>query len=64
MKMFDVSYERKSTASFWTYATARIEARGIMHAQKLATDHLKEMSKLEDLPLRINRIDEVKTDEY
>ena len=63
MKLFDVSYERKSTAQFWTYATERIKARGIQHAQKLANDHLKEMSKLEDLPLRINRIDEVKDDD-
>ena len=62
MKLFDVSYERKTTASFWTYATERVKARGIMHAQKLATDHLKEMSKLEDLPMRIDRIDEVKDD--
>ena len=62
MKVFEVSFERKTSSQYWTYATERIKARGIMHAQKLAMDHLKELKKFDELPMRINRIDEVKAE--
>jgi len=59
MNRYKVNYERKSTASYWSYASEILEARGLMHAQKLANDHLREMKKLESLPLRINKITQV-----
>lgn len=59
MKSFKVSYERKTTASHWTFAQEIIQARGLMHAHKLAHDHLKTLKKLETLPLRIDKIIEV-----
>ena len=59
MKSFTVSYERKTTASYWTFATEIIKARGLMHAHKIAHDHLKALNKLESLPLRIDKIAEV-----
>lgn len=54
MKLYKVIYKRKTTAHYWTYASEIIEARGLMHVQKLANDHLKELRKLEPLPLRID----------
>jgi len=59
MKSFKVSYERKTSSNYWTFAQEIIEARGLMHAQKLAHDHLKALAKLESLPLRINTIQEI-----
>ncbi len=60
MKYFSVSYERKpGKASYWTYATEIIQARGLMHAHKLAHDHLKALKKLESLPMRIDKIREI-----
>lgn len=59
MLKFKVIYERKTTSSYWNYAEEIIEARGLMHAQKKATDHLKEMKKFDSLPMRINKITQV-----
>ena len=60
MKSFKVSYERKTgSTSYWTYAEEIIKARGLMHAHKLAHDHLKALKKLDSLPMRINKITEV-----
>ena len=49
MNRYKVTYERQVNKkySFWDYTFEIIEARGVMHAQKLAHDHLKEMKKLE-----------------
>ena len=63
MKMFDVSYERHKSEGYWpTFATERIKARGIIHAHKLANDHLKALRTLDDGQIRIQRVDEVKDD--
>lgn len=59
MNLYKVTYERKTTSNYWSYASEIIQARGIMHAQKLATDHLKKLKKMDDLPMRINRIIQV-----
>ena len=59
MNLYKVTYERKTTGSYWSYASEILQARGLMHAQKLATDHLKELRKNADLPMRINRIIQV-----
>jgi len=62
MKRYKVIYERQviKKHSFWQYAIEIIEARGLMHAQKLAHDHVKEMMKLEKgYSLRINKIVQV-----
>ena len=53
---YNVDYERKTTNQYWTYASETIEARGLMHAQKLANDHLKALQKNDKLPMRISRI--------
>ncbi len=59
MKSFKTSYERKTSSTYWTFATEIIKARGLMHVYKLAHDHLKALKKLEDYPMRINRITDV-----
>lgn len=60
MKSFKVYYERKTgKTAYWSYAEEIIQARGLMHAHKLAHDHLKALKKLESLPLRIDKITEV-----
>ena len=59
MKAFTVIYERKTTASHWNFASEIIQARGLMHAHKIAHDHLKALKKLESLPMRIETITEV-----
>ena len=62
MKNYKVFYERQviKKHSFWSYATEIIEARGLMHAQKLAHDHLKEMKKLEKgFTMRIGKVRQV-----
>ena len=62
MNKYKVYYERQVNKkySFWNYASEIIEARGLMHAQKLAHDHLKEMKKLEKgYTLRITKIVQV-----
>jgi len=56
---YKIEYERKSTASYWSFASEIIDARGLMHAQKLANDHLKELQKFDKLPIRIQRIRQV-----
>ena len=65
MNSYKVIYEIQVNKkySFWQYAIEIIEARGLMHAQKLAHDHLKEMKKLEKgYSLRINKIVQVISD--
>lgn len=62
MNKYKVTYERQVNTkySFWDYAFEIIEARGLMHAQKLAHDHLKEMKKLEKgFSMRIGKIRQV-----
>ena len=41
MKEFAIKYVRKNDYGYIRYSTERIEARGIMHAFKLAGDHAK-----------------------
>lgn len=53
MKKFRVKYERKNDDGFTRYCSELIEAKGIMHAHKLATDHAKVIKNL------INSIHEV-----
>ena len=62
MNKYKVTYERQANTkySFWDYAFEIIEARGLMHAQKLAHDHLKQMKKLEKgCAMRISKIRQV-----
>jgi len=62
MKKYTVTYERQTNKkySFWDYAFEIIEARGLIHAQKLAHDHLKEMKKFErGCAMRISKIRQV-----
>ena len=59
MNRYNVTYKRKTEKYYWGYASEIIQARGLMHAQKLANDHLKEMKKLESMPLRIDKIVQV-----
>lgn len=62
MKQYSVVYERQVNPnySFWTYATEIIDARGIVHAQKLARSHLRELKKSNgDFPIRIGKITQV-----
>lgn len=61
MNQYKVTYKRETNKYYWTYASEIIQARGLMHAQKLANDHLREMKKLESLPLRIDQITQVIT---
>ena len=41
MKSFDVKYVRKNDEGFSRHSTERLDAKGIMHAWKLAKDHAK-----------------------
>lgn len=65
MKKYTVTYEHKTHTkySFWVYAKEIIEAKGIVHAQKLATDHLRELKKRNKNPMRISKILERNTDD-
>ena len=56
---YHVDYERKTTKQYWAYASEIIDARGLMHAQKLANDHLKALQKNDKLPIRISRIEQM-----
>lgn len=64
MNRYKVIYERQvdTAYSFWHYAEEIIEARGLMHAQKLAHAHMRELKKLERLPMRIAKIKQVSSD--
>ena len=61
MNRYNVIYEHQVNPnySFWTYATEIIEARGIVHVQKLAKDHLRELKKKNEFPMRIGKITQV-----
>jgi len=58
MKKYIVIYEHQINTkySFWHYAKEIIDAKGIVHAQKLATDHLRELKKRNKNPMRISKI--------
>lgn len=66
MKKYTVTYEHQveKNYSFWVYAKEIIEAKGIVHAQKLATNHLRELKKRNKKPMRISKILERDTDEH
>lgn len=51
-------YERRTTKnlSFYNYSSEIIDARGIVHAHRLARDHLRELRKLTSYELRIDNI--------
>ena len=58
MLKYKVTYERRTSPklSFWKFSTEIIEVRGIVHAHKLARDHLRDLKKLTSFDLRIYRI--------
>lgn len=62
MKEYKVTYEHQvdTAYSFWTFAIEIIEARGIVHATKKAKDHLTELKKLNQNPMRIAKVYELK----
>ena len=64
MNRYKVTYERQVNTkySYWDYASEIIEARGLMHAQKLAFEHMRELKKRENLPFRIGKIIQVISD--
>lgn len=55
---YKITYERKTdkNLSHYQYSTEIIDVRGIVHAHKLARDHLRELKKLTEFDLRIYRI--------
>lgn len=54
---YKVTYERKTGKnSYYSYTTEIIEARGIVHAHKLAQAHLKELQKMSSYKIRIDYI--------
>jgi len=55
---YKITYERKTSqsSSHWKYSNEIIEVRGIVHAHKLARDHLRDLKKLTSFDLRIYRI--------
>ena len=55
---YKVTYERRTAPkmSFYRYSNEIIEVRGIVHAHKLARDHLKELKKLTRFDLRIDHV--------
>ncbi len=62
MMRYTVIYARQVSKnySYWIYATEIIEARGIVHAQKLAISHLRELKKHnKNMPMRIEKIKQV-----
>lgn len=63
MNRYDIIYEHQVNTkySFWTFATERIEARGIVHAQTLARAHMRELKKANgnDFPMRVGKIKQV-----
>ena len=55
---YRVTYEWRTARnlSFYKFSTENIEVRGIVHAHKLARDHLRDLRKLTEFDLRIYRI--------
>ena len=55
---YKITYERRTARnlSFYRYSTEIIEVRGIVHAHKLARDHLRELKKLTSFELRLDHI--------
>ena len=55
---YKITYERRTekALSQYRFSTEIIEVRGIVHAHKLARDHLRDLRKLTEFDLRIYRI--------
>ena len=61
MKKYKVqmTMQQEEGLSFWDFSKEIIEARGIVHAHKLATAHAKAIRKLYNRPMRIEKVIEV-----
>ena len=55
---YKITYERKTgkNLSFYNYAAEILEVKGIMHAHKLARDHLRALRKQSSYELRIKTV--------
>ena len=68
MKQYDVSYKirdpryPKQIAFLYRWATETINARGIVHASKLAKDHKADLQKVAFADLEIEWIREITND--
>jgi hypothetical protein len=51
--------QQEKRYSFWDFSQEILEARGIVHAHKLAIRHAKEITKLYNKPIRIEKVIEV-----
>lgn len=62
MKKYKVIYEHQvdTAYSYWHFGVEVIEARGIVHAVKLANDHLRELKKLNKNPMRVAKVHELR----
>ena len=54
-----ITMQQNPKYSFWDFSQEILEARGIVHAHKLAIRHAKEITKLYNKPIRIEKVIEV-----